>query len=520
MNGKLAVHMTLLFCGACLGVLAGLTIARKIQLQTGRDELESYASRVLADGPHFVAESDRALKVVTEANLPFCSDQELALTRDYVYNSQHVKHIGRIKEGILYCTTGVGRLNPPTSMPAKPSISVNGINIYGLVRLVFSNKSKGLVVEHNGVSVVLNPDSYKSLDEPPMFSSGFLYDSRIALVVNVFGQAVPLTGPEVIAGRFIERDGFFLRPLCAPSELICVVAGERRDDILTRSQGFFRGFLIGGGVLGTALTLILILLNRRQHSLERQLRRAVRRGALTFVYQPIVDLDTGIIVGAEALARWTNEDREQVGPDVFINLAEKAGFVGEITRLGMRRAVEELGDLLNQGSFRVTLNISSEDLTDPLFFESLEGCLRTAMVRPSAMGLELTERSTADHSVAIEGVSRLKRAGHTVYIDDFGTGYSSLSYLHRLTVDAIKIDRSFTQTVGTEAVTASVVPQILDMARQLALLVVVEGIETQGQVEYFRTAGDRILGQGYLFSRPVSAAHLKSLVVGRTQTQS
>ena len=102
-----------------------------------------------------------------------------------------------------------------------------------------------------------------------------------------------------------------------------------------------------------------------------------------------------------------------------------------------------------------------------------------------------------------------------MYIDDFGTGYSSLSYLHRLSVDAIKIDQSFTQTVGTGAVTASVVPLILKMAYELGLMVVVEGIETNEQAEYFRKAGAGLLAQGYLYGKPVSAAQMKWLVLDR-----
>jgi len=167
------------------------------------------------------------------------------------------------------------------------------------------------------------------------------------------------------------------------------------------------------------------------------------------------------------------------------------------------------------GDFRATLNIASQDLTDPGFFAHLEGCLASAGVDPSCIGLELTERSTADQRLAVEGLAQLKSAGHVVYIDDFGTGYSSLAYLHRLDVDAIKIDQTFTQTVGTGAVTASVVPQILEMAARLGLQVVVEGIETAEQAEYFRAAGRGILGQGWLFGKPVHVAQLRKLLEGQ-----
>jgi sensor c-di-GMP phosphodiesterase-like protein len=173
----------------------------------------------------------------------------------------------------------------------------------------------------------------------------------------------------------------------------------------------------------------------------------------------------------------------------------------------MNRAIEELGDELAKGNFRITLNISSQDLASPAFFAQF---MVLAKIAPSVVGLELTERSTADHGVAISAIDQLSQAGHAVYIDDLGTGYSSLAYLHQLAVSAIKIDRAFTKTIGTESVTASVVPQILEMAAKLNLKVVVEGIETEEQAEYFRKAGSGILGQGWLFGRPAPAAMFRA----------
>ena len=134
----------------------------------------------------------------------------------------------------------------------------------------------------------------------------------------------------------------------------------------------------------------------------------------------------------------------------------------------------------------------------------LENELQRNGVRPEGFSIEITESSTARRGVAIETIQRLRQRGHSVHIDDFGTGYSSLSYLHELSVDAIKIDRSFTQSIGTESVTLFILPQILAMAEALQLLVIVEGIETAQQADYFLAdARAKILGQGWLFGRPV-----------------
>jgi sensor c-di-GMP phosphodiesterase-like protein len=119
--------------------------------------------------------------------------------------------------------------------------------------------------------------------------------------------------------------------------------------------------------------------------------------------------------------------------------------------------------------------------------------------------IEVTESSTAKHEMAKETIRQLSQRGHSVHIDDFGTGYSSLSYLNELSIDTIKIDQSFTQAIGTEAVTVGILPQILAMAKALKLHVIVEGVETLEQAKYFAAAAQPILVQGWLYGRAVPA---------------
>jgi sensor c-di-GMP phosphodiesterase-like protein len=142
----------------------------------------------------------------------------------------------------------------------------------------------------------------------------------------------------------------------------------------------------------------------------------------------------------------------------------------------------------------------------------LEDALQQAGVAARNVVIEITESSTARHEVVIAAILRLRQRGHSVHIDDFGTGYSSLSYLHELSVDAIKIDRSFTQSIGTEAVTAAILPQILAMAGALHLEVIVEGIETGQQADYFSPSALPIFGQGWLFGRSVAPEEFQRLL--------
>jgi sensor c-di-GMP phosphodiesterase-like protein len=271
--------------------------------------------------------------------------------------------------------------------------------------------------------------------------------------------------------------------------------------------------MILGGACGGLFGFVVSLLYRRNRNMEHQLRHAIHQDKLRLVYQPIVDLHSGRIVSAEALARWNDEDGVAIGPDVFIEIAERRGFVGEITRLVVRHALRDFGDLLRgHPEFHLSINVAASDLGDPGFLTMLDESLHRAGVNAESLTIEITEGSTASYKEALETIHQLRRRGHSIHIDDFGTGYSSLSYLHNLSIDAIKIDRSFTMAIGTEAVTVAILPQILSMAETLALQVVVEGIETSQQANYFAALELPILGQGWLFGRPVATEEFHRLL--------
>jgi sensor c-di-GMP phosphodiesterase-like protein len=512
---KHVTELALLLAGAALGGIIAWGLARQFQLRAGIDGLRTYTLRLLHTGEALAGETDNAFSAVADSNLPFCSDQELNFMRAFVFNSMHVKEIGRTRNDVLYCTTGSGRLAVPLQTP-QPDLTIGDVKFIIRSPLIIAPGTKGVIVEGSDATVVLNPAAYEFLNQPPEFFSGMFLDRDARRVYPAFGRPVPLSSPEVLSQGLILRDGIFYQPLCSQHFVICVVGAEPQAAIMTEDEGHFITFVGGGVLLGGSFALTAILYYHRQRSLERRLRRAIQYDVLTVAYQPIVDLDTGRIVAAEALARWKEHD-ESVPPDVFIPIAEERGFVVEITRRIVSRVANEMSDLLRQDGFRISVNITAQDLADEQFQGRLERCLGDSRILNSSLGLELTERESADHIVATQAIARLKALGHKVYIDDFGSGYSNLAYLHQLSVDAIKIDRAFTRTVGTDAVTASVVPQILDIASQLQLQVVVEGIETVAQADYFRRSASGILGQGWLFGRPVPAAQFRKLLVEQSE---
>jgi sensor c-di-GMP phosphodiesterase-like protein len=186
----------------------------------------------------------------------------------------------------------------------------------------------------------------------------------------------------------------------------------------------------------------------------------------------------------------------------------------------LRLIVAEMGEYLRaHPGFRINVNIAAADLADPQFLPMLEKTLRRHGVASTSINLELTERSTADHHLTVASIGKLRSRGHEFYIDDFGTGYSTLSYLNELAVDAIKIDRAFTDAVGTGSLTAAIVPQILAMAEALHIKVVVEGVERAEQSQYFANLNQGILAQGWHFGEPVPAEELLALLESKTKLE-
>ena len=490
-----------LVLGAALGLLAGLLVPRAVLEQTVWHDLDRYAEQMTVAGQRLQTEITDTMRAVENDGLPFCSDAELAFMRQWVYNSYDVRDVGRLQNGHLMCASGVGRLPQPVAT-GKPDAEIDGFRYFVSRPLRISPDSRGFVVTDDDVGVVLNPKDYLRLDQYPMTFGVWLHVPQQGVLTYSIGHEFPLSREQVLSGGHFRSGEMMYRSICPTETPACYVVGESVANVQP-AQGMLVASGISGALLGAGGALLLVLYLQTQRSLERQLRRALREDELTLQYQPVIELSTGRVMAAEALVRWTRPSGEVMPPSLFIGVAEERGFISELTRTVLRMAIRDLGDVLAKGDLYVTINISAQDLGDPAFLPHLEESLREAGIPASSLGLELTERSTANHEMAMRAIAQLRAKGHPVWIDDFGTGFSSLSYLHALHVEGIKIDRTFTETVGTEAVTSSVVPQILDMASRLSLRVVVEGIETQQQFQYFAQAVPDALGQGYYFARPM-----------------
>ena len=245
---------------------------------------------------------------------------------------------------------------------------------------------------------------------------------------------------------------------------------------------------------------------RERMDMLSRLRLAFSAERLFLHYQPFVDLTNNKIVGAEALLRWKTESGEFVPPDRFIPLAEQSGLMVPIGEWIMRSALQFLRRLIDSGhhELRMAINVSHTQFREPEFVEKLLVAIKEYGVNPANVEIELTESVAIDNIDLIkEKLSAMQAAGIAIAIDDFGTGFSSLSVVRQLNVDRLKIDRSFVSGDDSLRGDYSIAEMVLNLAAQLGVATIAEGIETEEQAQMLRSMGCGD-GQGYLFSKPIS----------------
>ena len=244
----------------------------------------------------------------------------------------------------------------------------------------------------------------------------------------------------------------------------------------------------------------------RSDESSKELSAAISNHEFVVHYQPQVEIQTGEIVGVEALVRWQHPTRGLLLPADFIPLAERNGAILQLGESVLRAACTQARRWHDLGlsNFRVAVNVSPRQLRQELLAETVASLLQETGLRASSLEIEITESLFMhDDGIGIQTLTELRKMGVLISIDDFGTGYSSLSYLKRLPIDSIKLDASFVKDATTDPDDAALIIAIIALAHNLRLRVIAEGIETEEQLNLLRSLRcDE--GQGYFFGRPVA----------------
>ncbi len=249
-------------------------------------------------------------------------------------------------------------------------------------------------------------------------------------------------------------------------------------------------------------------------ALDSDLRKALETNAFLLHYQPVVALQSGQIVGFEALLRWNHPVRGIIGPAEFLPLAEANGFIHTITEWTLREACRQMQQwkaLRPDLSLFISINLSPLSLPRPELLEWIDNDLRSFSIQPHCLRLEIVETALLQDYRIEQALEQMRQRGIEIGLDDFGTGYSSLSSIHKYPIDILKIDRSFVVRLTQNEKLRAIIASIINLARELGLQAIAEGIETRAQYEFLREAGCP-LGQGFFLSPPLEAGEAQALL--------
>jgi sensor c-di-GMP phosphodiesterase-like protein len=240
--------------------------------------------------------------------------------------------------------------------------------------------------------------------------------------------------------------------------------------------------------------------------LEHRIENGLEDDEFVPFYQPIVDLQTGAVLGCEALVRWIGKDGKITSPGVFMDVIENSYLILKVGHVMIEKSLRDLPDMMQRFSgapnFFVSINVSGRQFTDPHFLSRLEAVRLKAHLPAHLIKLELTERIMTEGPQALATLHECRELGYLLAIDDFGTGFSSLQYLASMPLTDLKIDRSFLMKMQDDEKSLMIIKSLIHMANLLGLKIIAEGIETQAQLTLLHILGVK-MGQGFLFTGPL-----------------
>lgn len=493
----------MLMLAVLLPVLFSIWLAHHQAEKRFLSELNSYADRTIRRTSQVEEQARLALWEINRFQGEMCSPAHLLAMRRLIFSFRHIQEVMYTRNRSLLCSS-LERRGEQLIWPRPDRINHEGY-------AVWFTENNDLNFYHYMVALGIGPhivvmDPMSFIDVIPFGSwpieaalIGLNRNRVIASSVRFDERVWQRAQQAKLSSLEYQGNVYLIRR--QPDSGFALVVWASRLPLENESRDQMLIWLPLGAVISALAAILMLRLLRRIQSPRYRLLDAINASELRVFYQPIVNLSSGRVVGAEALVRWPQPDGSMLTPDIFIPLAEQTGLISRITHQVVESVFRDLGDYLHvHPDMHISVNLAPEDLTSDDLLSHLTPLLARWQVEPRQIALEITERGFADPKITSPFIEQLREAGHSVYIDDFGTGYSSLSYLQDLPVDILKIDKSFVDALEYKQVT----PHIIEMAKSLHLEMVAEGVETASQADWLRLHGVQY-GQGWLYSKALPA---------------
>jgi sensor c-di-GMP phosphodiesterase-like protein len=486
---------------AVLGILvtAGPVLWFSAWLQKqGEAEVSVAASWTIGNVEHQLGRAAAALDELASQNIENCRAPQLELLRQALLKAGPVKELSLVAaNGQTLCTErgNAFAAREPISSPATvdPQLHLD------VVRFVASDERmlrvrRSMAAGRPSLAALLSPEILLPHIAPD--GTRFTGYARITLSDDTI---VGMVGSDMDAAL---RDGLIASRVRSDRYGVVVTAAMVRNGVFATYDDLRRiGMVVTGLLALIILIAALILPGRVTANPFDEIERAIGAGEFVPFYQPIIDIKSGGLLGAEVLVRWRKRDGTLVPPVAFIPFLESTDLILDMTRSLMRQVCEEVGPALaDRPQMYVAFNIAPRHLSGDMLIDDIGSIFVGGPISMSQIVLELTERyQIENHTQTRCLIAALQGLGCRVAIDDVGTGHNGLSYILKLGVDIIKIDKMFVDAIRTEAHSQAIVDTLIDLARNLRMQIVAEGVENFEQVTFLRDRGISS-AQGYVFS--------------------
>ena len=497
------------------GVLAGgpfiafnLWLDNVIERQ-GQSEVSTAARRAIALAEARVRDAIGTLDTLAVAGVSSCDQQDMEAMRRAAFSTIPVKEIAVIgPDGKTLCNhLGL----PPGErevVSSEPLVGAGGyrldtISLPGGERMVRLRRDVGSA--HNSISALVPTVLFL-----PQVSTGGGPFSGYARIVTAQGATIGEAG-----GRTADSESANFSANIRSNKFgfeVEVLSPRARIEAEHADLKWFG--LFAAGIIMMIVTGFVVLTPRRApRNPITDIERALEAGEFIPYYQPVVDIRSGQLRGAEVLVRWRKPDGTLVLPGSFIPLMEQSDLIDDLTRRLMRKVCAEVGPALGRRpDLRISFNFAGKLFSEPSIVNDVRNIFVDSPIKFSQVVLEVTERDPIENFTETrQTIAALQGLGVRIAIDDVGTGHSGLSYMLKLGVDIIKIDKMFVDAIGTDRNSTTIVETLVDLARNMRMDVVAEGVENFEQVMHLRTLGVRA-AQGYVFAPPLPGSSFLQLV--------
>ncbi|QSX33775.1 EAL domain-containing protein [Shewanella avicenniae] len=441
------------------------------------------------------------LALLNNQPLKGCDNEALTYLRKKLFLLKRVKEIGYSEGNLLKCTTGLGELTPPVVETAPDFIGPLKAAVWIDRPLsLFEDTLKGIVVRSGSYSAIFPREFIGNLIK---------IDTEWELVFFHNGQYKHVTGTEGVYRANLSRQLPFHTSLCSDKVPYCVAVAATHTFFYKQYHSSLVS-CIGIAFLVFIISVILLTEFRdRYHSDSARIMRGFTNGAFFCLYQPIIELSSERVIGCEVLARFRDKDGD-IYPDQFLPTIVRNKKTWAFTTLIIGRCLEEIKALNNNGEkFKININFFPQDIDSGEILEIIKS--QTLKHVKFQFVVEIVESEQLMSKNSVHVLHELIGHGLQIAIDDFGTGYSNLRQLKKYHCHTLKIDRSFINEMEDGSIRSTLIPHILDIAKQVNANVVAEGIENTEQHKALVELGVAY-GQGYMFGRPMSMEKLQAML--------